>query len=340
MSAVLWYVHDVGSGHLQRTAAVLAHLDAPAVVAAGPGVDLTRLPRSSAVDAGAIVALPSDVPEHPAATIGPWHWAPASPALRDRGAALAAAVAEHGCTTAVVDVSVEVAVLARMLGLRVVSLRQSGRRDDEAHRIGFASADAVWVPQHPALDPVETEVARRATFTGAFSRLDRPDGVAEPATERRRIVALLVGSGGHHLPVEAWRRGVAPPGWRVVIAGLDERWHRDAVCSVGRVDVEPLLRGSAVVVTAAGWASVADVVTCGARLAVVPEPRPFDEQTVRADALDRAGLAVRLPRWPTPTELADVLNRAMALEPRDWAPYYDGHGARRAARLVEQVHAG
>ena len=43
--------------------------------------------------------------------------------------------------------------MACLLGLRTVTVRQSGRRDDEAHRIGLASADVVWVPQHRDLEP-------------------------------------------------------------------------------------------------------------------------------------------------------------------------------------------
>jgi hypothetical protein len=339
MSSVLWYVHDVGSGHLHRAAAVLEHLDVPAVVAAGPGIDLSRLPPSPAVRAGGLLALPSDVPAEPTPTVGPWHWAPASPQLRARADALAAAIARYRCTTAVVDVSAEVAVLARMMGLRVVALRQSGRRDDDAHRIGFASADAVWVPQHPELDPVEADLVGRAIFTGAFSRFDRPHAAVAPSGPRPPAVTVLVGAGGHHFPCAAWRTASASPSWPVVIAGLRERWHGDGICSVGHVDVEPLLRRSAVVVTAAGWASVADAAACGARLVVVAEPRPFDEQVVRAEALAAAGLAVHLPSWPTPAQLPAVIERAMALAPDAWAPYYDGRGAQRAADLVEQVHA-
>jgi len=338
VSSVLWYVHDVGSGHLRCAEAVLAHLRVPTVVAAGPGVDLATLASCRAV--ADVIALPSDVPRDPTPTVGPWHWVPATSELRARSAALTAAIAAHRCTTAVVDVSVEVAVLARMLGLRVVALRQSGRRTDEAHRIGFASADAVWVPQHPALDPVEADVAGRATFTGAFSRFDRPGRPSTLGRCRERMVTMLVGAGGHHLPIDAWRAGTAPPGWTVVIAGLDARWSSGRICSVGRTDVEPLLRRSAVVITAAGWASVADVASCGARLAVVAEPRPYDEQLVRAESLAAAGLAVHLPSWPAPAQLASVIDSTMALAPDAWVPYFDGRWAARAAELVERVHGG
>src|SRR6185295_1867233 len=105
-------VHDHGSGHLARAAAVLPHLSSNVVVAAGPGI-AARAAR--ALDR-AIVALPSDVPVEPSRTIGPWHHAPAGLTQRHRTLGLVAAVEAHGCTTAVVDVSMEVTVLARLLG--------------------------------------------------------------------------------------------------------------------------------------------------------------------------------------------------------------------------------
>lgn len=332
--AVLWYVHDHGGGHLARARAVLPKLRRRVVVATGPGVvEEARL----VLDAP-VVALPSDVPACPVPTTGPWHHAPACPEQRARGRALAAAIADHRCTTAVVDVSMEVSVLARLLGLRVITVRQSGRRDDDAHRIGLASADVVWVPQHPALEPVDGDVDERWSFTGAFSRFDgRPSATDGRQLPDRRTVVLLVGAGGTSLDATAWRAAAVPDGWRVVIAGTPERWQHGVVECVGRVDpLLPVLASADVVVTSAGWAAVADGVAAGVRLVLVAERRPFGEQVVRSEALAGAGLAVSLDRWPAPDELSDVLAAAARLRPDDWAPYYDGRGAERAAALVDE----
>jgi UDP-N-acetylglucosamine--N-acetylmuramyl-(pentapeptide) pyrophosphoryl-undecaprenol N-acetylglucosamine transferase len=255
--------------------------------------------------------------------------------------ALAAVIAAHGCTTAVVDVSVEVTVMARLHGLRVVSVRQSGARHDAAHAVGFASADAVWVPQHRALEPVDVPTDGRWRFTGAFSRLD--DDEPRPPTNRRtaaRRATLLVGAGGTSFDDQRWRTASAPAGWEVVIAGTAHQWRTCGVASVGRVDdVGPLLASSDVVVASAGWGAVADATAVGARLAVVAEDRPFDEQATRVRALAAAGLAVDAGRWPGPDELAGVLAAAQRLDPARWSEFYDRRGAQRAADLVAEVHA-
>lgn len=339
--SVLWYVHDHGLGHLQRARCVVPHVQRNVVVTGGPGVH----------DGGRrafgdrFAPLPSDVPPpgvDPAP--GPWHHAPAAPETRARTGELARLVATHGCTTAVVDVSMEVVVLMRLLGLRVVALRQSGCRDDAAHRLGFASADAVWVPQRRHLEPGCEAADGRWHFTGPFSLLDADDTTSGPAADpgRHRLVVLLVGAGGHGLDVDGWRSATtgAPTGWRVVIAGATDKWDHGDVASVGRVDpIGALLRSADVVVTSAGWASVADVAATSTRLVVVPEARPFAEQTTRAAALADAGLAIVVSQWPGPGELGGVLDHAAGLDPSRWRDVHDGQGAARGARLVEEVAA-
>ena len=336
--SILWYLHDQGAGHLARARAVIPRLRSPVVVAAGPGI-ATAAARHLDVP---VVALPSDVPTVPTPTTGPWHHAPAAPEQRSRGAAVAAAVADHRCTTAVVDVSMEVTVLARLLGLGVVTVRQSGRRQDPAHRIGLASADTVWVPQHRALEPLDgEEVDDRWCFTGAFSRYDDPcPPRATPTTTGTRTVVLLVGTGGTGFDAGTWRRACAPPGWRVLIVNAGERWCGHGVASLGAVEqLGPVLAGADVVVASGGWGAVADCVATGARLALVPEQRPFDEQVTRAHVLAAAGLALDLGQWPAPARLGSVLDACLHLDPTAWARYYDGRGACRAATLIDQVHA-
>lgn len=340
IGTVLWYVHDHGRGHLERARAVIAHLRSPVVVVAGPGVSAA----ARAALACPVVPLPSDTDgECDAPTRRPFHHAPAGPALRDRTAALARVVAEHRCTTAVVDVSVETVVWARLSGLRVVAVRQSGRRDDEGHRLAWACADRVLVPQHPALEPV-TAAERRATaawaFTGAFSRFD---AVAPTAGPSSRSVVVLPGSGGSSFPAERWM--TAPTGWCVTVAGAPSPPPgRHPVGPEFVDDLGPALAEADLVIGSAGWASVADATSTGTPMAVVAEERPFAEQAVRVGALARHRLVHALERWPHADEIPHVaatvrdrLGERAELR-RRWRPFYDGSGAARAAAVVDEVH--
>ena len=105
-------------------------------------------------------------------------------------------------------------------------------------------------------------------------------------------------------------------------------------------DFDALLASADALVTSAGWGTVADAAAVRLPLVVVPEDRPFDEQLVRAQALEAAGLAVVAPRWPTPDELGPLLDATLALDLRRWDQVHDGRGARRAAALIEEVHGG
>ena len=339
---VLWYVHDHGRGHLDRARAVIPLLDAPVVVAAAPRVaaDADRFLE------GAVIALPADVGNETALTVGPWHHAPAGAAVRARSLAMADAVRAHDCTTAVVDVSMEATVLCRLLGLRVITLRQSGRRNDAPHRTGLASADRVWVPQHRDLERHVDDADGRWTFTGPFSRFDGarvPDADIDcwrPGVGIRRAV-IVVGAGGTAFPTRSWHAGTVPHGWDVVIVGHRRRWAGERVTSIGQLEsLLPLLRAADLVITAAGWGSIADSVAAGVEhLVVVPEDRPFDEQQVRATALEAAALAVRSERWPLPSELDSIEQQAARLDRASWSRFHDGHGAQRAADLIDEVHA-
>ncbi|MDQ3737872.1 MAG: hypothetical protein M3337_01725 [Actinomycetota bacterium] len=339
---ILWYVHDHGRGHLDRARAVIPRLSAPVVVAAAPRVaaDADRV-----LDA-TVIRLPDDVGDTAACTVGPWHHAPAGTAVRARALAIADAVRTHDCTTAVVDVSMEATVLSRLLGLRVVTLRQSGRRDDAAHRTGLASADRVWVPQHRDLEPHVDDADDRWMFSGSFSRFD---GVRVPDADVDRwspgdgirLAVIVLGAGGTAFPMSSWCAGILPDGWNAVIVGHHRRWARGRVASIGRLEaLLPLLTAADLLITSSGWGSVADAVAAGVeRLVVVPEDRPFDEQRVRAAALQATGLAVRSHGWPVPSDLGALDEQAAHLDHASWSHFHDGHGAQRAAALIDEVHA-
>ncbi len=338
--SILWYVHAHGDGHLQRFRAVVPHLDVPVVVCSARA-DLVD--RTSDLRCRAAV-LSSDVDSFSEQGPGPFHHSPQSQVARRRMHELLDLIDRHHCTTAVVDVSVETVVACRLAGMRIVALRQSGYRADDGHRLAHACADAVWVPQHRALEPFVGDLAR-VHYSGAFSRHD-PTPIGRAAARLAvgwstscRHVVMVVGRGGTRFPISAWRAGDVPGGTQVHLVGLEQRWRRAGVESLGWVrDPQPLFAAADVVLTSAGWSSVHDVASARARMGVVAEDRPFDEQLVRARALHEAGLVVALDRWPEPSGLAGDLERIEALDPATWETFYDRSGAARAAEIVRDVH--
>ena len=168
-----WYIHHHGTGHLQRYRIMRRHL---------PGlVGLSSLPRPADVPATEWVGLPDDAPA-PATSDpragGALHWAPLRhPGLRDRMALIAAWLMATPPDVLVVDVSVEVAAFARMMGTPVVWIGQRGRRTDDPHRLAYMLSRVV-VPWTEAVGSADSGLPAGVRHVGALSpaRISTPRG--------------------------------------------------------------------------------------------------------------------------------------------------------------------
>lgn len=331
-----YYVHHQGAGHLTRARCIAAATDEP--VTALTSLDLTTDPRPFAD----WVSLPRD--DHPdehgtdPTAGGALHWAPhGAPGYTERMARLAGWLGEVRPSVVVVDVSVEVTLLVRLLGVPVVVVAGAGRRDDLAHDLVHRAATAILAPW-PAgvMAPEHLEPWRaKVTYAGAMSRFDGRCPVPVPVAPPRcpRAALLLVGRGGAAgdvMDLDAVRR--CTPGWRWRVAGPDD-W-------AGPEELWTLVVGSDVVVCHAGQNVLAEVAAARRPAVVVARPRPFGEQRATASALDDAGIAVGLDTWPEPERWRDLLDRAVALGGEGWARWSPGDGAARAATVLARVASG
>ena len=339
-----WYVHHHGAGHRTRFSAVRPHLDADVVVfsSLAPPVDLpadttwVELERDDAPTTG-----PDGVVRHPAdasPTVGGLlHWAPvAHPGHTARLGRIAAAIAGAAAAgrpldAMVVDVSVEVTLLVRLLGVEVVVVSQPGDRTDEPHRLAYDAASRVIAPwpagthDSTALD----RVAEKVRWVGGISRQDgRRVPVPTPTVVPGNVLFVGGAGGSDHddLAAAVARADRATPGTSWSALGLDT-WVDDPWAAMTAAEV---------VVTWAGQNTVADLAALGARAVVVPQTRPFDEQLTTARALDRAGLAVVASSWPADDEWPSVIERARRLQP-DWSAWQVEGAAARAAAVVAEV---
>ena len=326
-----WYVHHHGAGHRARLLAALGEIGAPVVA-------LSSLPAPAGADCDWL-ELPLDLSRRPTDPTagGTLHWAPLRHAgLRERMGRVAHWIRTTRPAALVVDVSVEVAVLARLHGIPTVLVAQRGRRDDPAHALAYAQASAVVAPwtraTHLAEDGPDVEHLR---FVGAISRFDA-DAI-EPAAPGGDVLAVI-GAGGHEVTAEQLLSAAA--------ATPDRTWHlAGALRASGagvhdhgpRADIAELMRHCSVVVGSAGGNVVAEVAAARRPFVCVPQPRPFDEQHRQAEALRRLGVAVIAERWPESGEWPRLLAAAEASELGRWAELHDGAGASRLAAVVREV---
>ena len=230
----------------------------------------------------------------------------------------------------VVDVSVEVTLLARLHGVPVVGVVVPGDRTDPAHVLGQdVSAELVgfWPPG--ATTAVVRSPARdRIHALGALSRwsAQSPQAVAAGATRHRSPrVAVLNGRGGPALDVAGLEAEAAAAGWEVDVLGGSHGWVDDPFRVLAAADA---------VVTQCGQNALADVAASRTPAVVCPAQRPHDEQEMVAAALDAGP-------WPAVRRAADdtrpwlpLLQHAATLDGAGWSTWCERTAADRFASLV------
>ncbi|MBM9623910.1 glycosyltransferase [Streptomyces zhihengii] len=320
-----YYVHHQGRGHLQRAQCIAAHAGEAVTV-------LSSLERPPSWP-GHWVDLPHDAAgtaREPTAR-GRLHWAPLHhPGLRGRMARIAGWIDRASPALFVSDVSVEAAVLARLMGVPLAVAAMRGNRGDPAHELAYDMADALLAPwpaqvPEPGWPPHWTS---KTVHTGAFSRYDGRRRQPRPA-DGRDVLVMLGGGGDEVSAQDLAAAQAATPGWRwTVLGGTSGTWTDDPW--------EMLCRAR-VVVTHAGQNALAECAAARVPTVVVPQRRPHGEQQATAHALDGADLATVRHRWPAPPEWPALLEQTARRDGERWAQWSAGDGAARAARALERL---
>jgi hypothetical protein len=321
-----YYVHHVGHGHLRNATCIAAALDREVTGLSslsrpvgwpGPWIELER------DDTGS--------PGRDASAHGRLHWAPVYDAgLAARMARIAEWINVAHPAALVVDVSVEVAVFGRVMGVPIAVMALPGDRSDPAHQLGYSLADvilAAWPSGLSVMDRHLHRWAERAHHVGGLSRF-AGRAAATPTPGRRRRVLVLQGRGGTSVDdADVAAAAAATPDWDWQRLGpgawSDDPW--------------PQLCAADVVVSHAGLGALADVAAAGRPAVVIPEDRPHDEQRATARALADAGLAVTSGRWPEDHEWPDLLPRALAVGGSGWQRWRTDAAAERAARVIDAI---
>lgn len=320
-------MHHHGRGHLARATSICAHLREPVTLLSSlavderPGLTAVRLPRDD--EGGA---------SSNATANGGLHWAPLHDrGLRERMASITAWVATHRPSVMVVDVSVEVTLLVRLLGIPVVVVAMPGDRTDVPHELAYRAAEHIvaawpenlyepqWLQQH----------SQKTTYVGGISRFDGRPRPPHTVADRPGVL-VLSGAGGADVDIDDVRRcAAAYPEFEWTTLGVTGGpWTEDPW---------PALCAADVVVSSAGQSSVADIAAAGLPAVIIAAERPFAEQQATAQALRRAGLAVIRPSWPDVADWPRLITDARSLGTNVWDRWQTVDAAARAAAAIERV---
>lgn len=358
---VAFYVHHHGGGHANRTRLLAAHWpdDSPLHV-------FTSAPeRFAGWSEGTVHSLPPDFSgtrpdgirdsvtlRDPALDLLQdriLHYAPVDlPVLQQRMAVLAGWIAEYRPRLFIVDLSVEVALFARLCGVRVALVRLHGHRDDPAHVGAFQLADRLIAPFPPELEDAHTPewVRRKTIYLGAFSRYDeRRETKADyrkqlDLTERQKVVTAINGLGGGAQVQHEWEAiARATPEWTFLLVGKVETSSRvlTNLRFIGRVaDTFPYLKAADVVVGSGGTNTMMEVGAARVPFLSRPEERPFGEQVCKMRALERLGLTRIVPERIDPGNWSSLLAAAAAMEVSGWDILFGRTELRRTIQRLNQ----
>ncbi|RZK77221.1 MAG: hypothetical protein EOO92_13290 [Pedobacter sp.] len=188
----------------------------------------------------------------------------------------------------VVDVSVEITLLARLCGIPTIVMRQHGIRTDLPHRLAYQSATMLIAPFNKTLETSAEEwVVEKTFYSGGFSRY-------EPVSEMNNIkptgVGILIGAGGtsiDHNAIIHIAKQCKDLNFHVL--GLTQPHQLPEIPNVtfyGRChDIAQVLTKCTVVIANTGHNTVMELASLKKSLIGIPEERPFEEQLDKSKAL-------------------------------------------------------
>ena len=339
MRPVGYYVHHQGIGHWQRATALARRLRRPCVL-------LGTIPADRRASAPCpVLDLPDDALQDPArhgdlAGVPGLHYAPLGhDGLRRRMAAIAGWIAAQRPALLVVDVSVEVAMLARLCATPFLYVRLTGRREDPPHLAASGAAEALIAPFPAVLDTAGTPpwILRKTLHTGFLASAPGPGHAGGGIV----VVCGRGGAGGDAAALAAAARATPAHRWRVLgpVTGQGADLPGNLTLLGWRDDAPAILAGADLVIGGAGDGLVAEVAALGKRFLCLPEPRPFDEQADKARRLEALGAAVVRPAWPEAGAWPTLLREAAALDPARIAALHDPAALDRAAAGIDAAAA-
>ncbi|MFN3473034.1 MAG: glycosyltransferase [Blastomonas sp.] len=329
-----YYVHHHGAGHLARARVIRDATSFPVtLLGSRVGTEGFVLADDRLEDAFDGQDRSADRPEA-------LHYAPLDhEGIRSRTARIAQWIEQERPALMIVDVSVEVAMLARLASVPVLYVRLSGRRDDPAHLEAFRGAQALIAPFARKLEHSATpEWVRAKTFYAP----GLTDAMPAPSTAGGGVLVIL-GEGGTSLTAHAIAKAASAcpqRQWRVI-----GNMSAPPACPANLVfagwckSVADEIANASVVVGAAGNGVVGLVMASDRPFVCIPEPRPFGEQVATAAGLERSGAAIVRQTWPDAQHWPAIIASALALDPAGRRALHDPHAARKLARWLEDQAA-
>ena len=250
----------------------------------------------------------------------------------------------------VIDVSAEIALLARIMSVPAITIRMHGDRSDAGHLAGYEACVGMLAPFDERIEQDDYPVwaRRRTLYTGGLCTtkdaiLERDAARTKLALPSDQTITLVIagggGSGTPFAPLTVAARAEPDALW--LVAGPVHREGHETdfgnLRELGWVDnLTDYLCAADRVVASAGDNTVHEIARASKPFLCIPEWRYFDEQQAKAAELARVGAALHLTTWPASIpEWQKVLRQTDALDVSIIASLHDPDAARTAAQWLD-----
>ena len=326
-----FYVHHHGGGHVMRAITIAHALKGFPICFMGSNLK----PYTHLIpDDITCIDLPMDLPAEnetsiPEKPLSFMHYAPLGlKGIGERTLLMAATFQQNYPMLLIVDVSVEITILARLCSIPTVVVKQHGNRSDIPHLQAYESAELLLAPFSAGMAPVKEAdwIKEKTIYTGGFSRYSN-----KRCTEQKEEpgnIGVLTGEGGTSINAGFIHfLATSCPDYTFHVMGSIADGITNKTQNIkwqGRLpDPQTILNRCTVVIGNAGHNTVMEMADLNKRFICIPEERPFDEQQQKAELLFINGNATVVQ--PSRLLIADwpYLLATSEQEPADWSGVTD-----------------
>lgn len=342
---IAFYVHHHGSGHYMRTVQVAQKLLKYKPILIGSNLSNKTKELDQNIS---ILQLPMDIPTSvdifytEGTPVDGLHYAPLNiKGISDRNAIITDFFAKSGPLILVVDVSVEISLLARLCGIPTVVMRQHGTRTDLAHIMAYQCAEFLIAPYGKNLDLSKNDwIKEKTLFAGGFSRFGKFKNGNNSTLNHQ--IGIIIGKGGSSLNFQTilWIAAQCPSFTFHILGEFSDQKVKGSLNLIFhkyKENVQQIMETCALVIGNTGHNTVMEVATLNKCFIGIPEDRPFNEQLDKAKSIQHIdGYVTILPGEIMSTNWNVLINKTLQIIP-DWADTIDKNAIDKIVNAIEDL---
>jgi len=325
-----YYVHHHGTGHMQRALRIIPHIPSQVILFSSADE-----PKDLPANVRFVKLIDDAVESYNQPTGSAFMYTPHSPEISHRYQQILQSIIKYDITCMYVDVSMEVAIFCKTLGLTVGHNIMQGIRDDQPHTNLYRMCDFYLSDSTPELDSTSRRVGPdHIEYVGGISRY--PVVPIRNVGKFKNIVVTVSPKSSKRNIEKIIRTAQAFPDstWHVVGPAENKLPQQNIVWHGVVQDPYEIYRHADVVVGAGGHNTITEMASLGLPFVCIPEERPYDEQATAAQALANHTMAMYLKQWPEDDEWRHVFGELCQLDLHAFQTIVHDDAASRAAAII------